>query len=104
MDTAGRSHLTFEFHHRAFEHAYQRAGAKLFGHRGDVLHTLGLAQRTHEAGTLGPGAADQSPLGKDYRPGHHAEGDQNEKHDLGDRARLQDEIEYFAADKNYKNE
>jgi hypothetical protein len=57
----------------------------------------------HEARTLGPRATDEAPFGKDHCPRNHTESDQDEEYHLGDRARLEDEIEDFAADKDYKD-
>ena len=99
MYAAGRPHLALELDDRAVEYVDQRAGPELVGHRGHVLHALRFAKSAYEASALCAGAADQSPLGKDHRPGNHAEGDQDEEHNFGDRAGLQNKIDDFAAGK-----
>jgi len=71
----------------------------LFGNRGNVLQALRFAESADKASALPARAADQPPLGKDHGPGEHAERDEQEKHGLGDRAGLKDEINDFAADK-----
>jgi hypothetical protein len=85
------------------KYSHQRAGTELIGNRGDVLHALRLAEGADEAAALRARAADQPPLGKNHGPGEHAEGDQQEKHGLGDRTGLKDEINDFAADKQQED-
>jgi len=69
----------------------------LVGNGGNILQALCFAEGADEAPTLGARAADQPPLGKDHGPGEHAERDEQEKHGLGDRTGLKDEINDFAA-------
>ena len=103
VNSAGGSHLALELNHRAFENAHQWTRAELLGYRGHILHALRLVKSPHEARTLSPRATDEAPFGKDHCPRNHAESDQDEKYDFGDRARLEDEIEDFAADEDYKD-
>ena len=61
------------------------------------MEALRCAEGADEPSTLPARAADQPPLGKNHGPGEHAERDEQEKHGLGDRASLKDEINDFAA-------
>ena len=88
---------------RAFEYSDQRAGTKLFGDRGNILQALRFAESADEASALIPGAADEPPLGKNYCPGKHAEGDEKDEHGFGDRTGLKDEINDFAAGKQQED-
>jgi len=97
VNAASCSHLALEFVHRAFKHAYQRAGTKLFRHRSNILHALRLAKGADEASALRTRTTDQTPLGKNHSPGKHAERDEQEKYSFGDRTGLKDEINDFAA-------
>jgi hypothetical protein len=54
-------------------------------------------------GALRSRAFDQPPLGKNHRPGEHAESDEQEKRGFGDRTGLKDEINDFAADKGQQD-
>jgi hypothetical protein len=103
VDAAGHSHLALEFRDRAFKHSDQRAGAELFGNRGNILHALCLAKDADEAFILSASAADEPPLGKNDGPGKDAEGDEQDKDGLGDRTGLKDEINDFAADKQQED-
>ena len=99
VNAAGGSHLALELRHRAFKDADQRAGTELFGNRDDILQALRFAEGADESAALRAGAADQPPLGKNHRPGEHAESNQQEENGFGDRTGLKDEINDFAADK-----
>ena len=99
MDAARHSHLAFELGDCAFKYSHQRAGTKLFGNRGNVLHALRLAEDADEASALPARAADEPPLGKNHGPGEHTEHEEQDKDGLGDRTGLKDEINDFAADK-----
>ena len=99
VDAPRRSHLAFELPDCAVKHRHQRAGPELFGNRGNVLHALRLAEGADKASALLARAPDQPPLGKNHRPGEHAEREEEQKHGLGDRTGLKDEINDFAADK-----
>ncbi len=69
----GRSHLAFELPNCAGKHRHKRAGPKLFGNRGNVLHALRLVEGADKSPTLLARSPDQPPLGKNHRPGEHAE-------------------------------
>ena len=99
MDCASRAHLAFVFVDGAFKYSNQRAGLKLIRNRGDVLQALRLAEGADEAAALASRPADHAPLGKNYCPREHAEGNKNEQNGFGDRTSLKDEINDFAAGK-----
>ena len=103
MNSAGGPHLALELGDGAFEYTDQRTGAKLFGDRGDVLHALRLAEGADEPSALGARSPDEPPLGENHSPGKHAEDDEDEDNDFGDRTGLKDEINDFAADKQQED-
>src|ERR1019366_3780388 len=81
----------------AVKYGDQRAGLKLFGHGGDVLQALGLAEHPDEAVALGASAAKHSPLGEDDSPRGDAEYQQDDEDGFGDETAGFDETGDFTA-------
>src|SRR5262249_31537095 len=77
----------------------QRARLELIGHRSDVLQPLRPAESTQKTPALRPRPPQRRPLGENDGPGNYAESQKNQQHRLGHDARLPDQGNNLAPDR-----